>query len=102
MSNPASVPPLRAGEYAIRLYNGNGGLIADYPFSEQSQGEDNDLSIEQAVPYVNGTRQVRIVRRVDRQTLALWSLSANPPAVGNGISNITPPPRQVFLPLIQR
>lgn len=83
MSNPASVPALRAGEYAIRLYNGNGALLADHPFSGQSQGEDDGLAIEQAVPWVNGTRQVRIVRRANGQTLAVWSLSAHPPVVSN-------------------
>ncbi|WP_287158338.1 BACON domain-containing carbohydrate-binding protein [Chloroflexus sp.] len=83
MSNPASVPPLNPGDYAIRLYDGNGVLLADHPFSGLSQGEDDDLGIDQAVPYVNGTRQVRIVRRANEQTLAIWSLSANPPTVSN-------------------
>ena len=83
MSNPASVPPLVAGEYAIRLFDGNGMLLADHAFSGQSHGEDNDLGIEQAVPYANGTRQVRIVRRADSQTLASWSLSANSPALNS-------------------
>ncbi|MCS6842238.1 MAG: hypothetical protein NZ701_15840, partial [Roseiflexus sp.] len=83
MSNPASVPPLAAGEYAIQLYDGSGMLLADHPFSGLLHGEDDDLGIQQAVPYVNGTRQVRIVRRANAQTLASWSLSANPPAVSN-------------------
>lgn len=83
MSNPASVPPLAAGEYAIQLYDSGGVLLADHPFSGLSHGEDDDLGIQQAVPYVNGTRQVRIVRRANAQTLATWSLSANPPAVSN-------------------
>lgn len=83
MSNPASVPPLGTGAYAIQLYDSNGVLLADHPFSGQSHGEDDYLNIEQAVPYVNGTRQVRIVRQANAQTLAIWSLSANPPTISN-------------------
>ena len=92
MSNPASVPPLVAGEYAIRLFDGNGVLLADHPFSGQSHGEDDDLGIEQAVPYVNGTRQVGIVRRADSQMLANWSLSANPPTLSSVALSSAPSP----------
>lgn len=84
MSNPASVPPLAPGDYALRLFDAGGNQLANHPFTPaMAQNGAGYLNIDQAVPFVAGTRQVRVVRLSNSQTLASWSLSANPPTVGN-------------------
>ncbi|MGQ0604378.1 MAG: BACON domain-containing protein [Anaerolineales bacterium] len=84
MTNPASVPPILPGDYALRLVNANGNTLTDHPFMpEMAHSADGYWLIDQAVPIVAGTRQIRVMRLANGQTLATWSLSANAPTVGN-------------------
>ena len=71
------------GNYAIRLRNANGNVLADYPFTPNGDNDSNLLLYGQVVTFTAGTRNVRIVRLSDQQVLADAPVSANPPTVSN-------------------
>lgn len=80
----ATIPPLVPGPYAIRLFDAGGAQLASYAFTPEASDEiPSLLHFDQVVNFVAGTRQVRIVRLSDGQTLATASISPNAPVVSN-------------------
>ena len=83
------VAPNTPGDYQIELRNAGGGLLAGYPFSptlthvgadpQGSPGYDL-LTIDELLPYVDGTVQVKILG-TSGQVLKSVSAGANPPTV---------------------
>lgn len=89
----ATIPPLIPGPYAIRLFDAGGAQLASYAFTPEASDEiPSLLYFDQVVNFVAGTRQVRIVRLNDGQTLATANISPNAPAVGNVALQGTPNP----------
>ncbi|BCX04100.1 MAG: hypothetical protein KatS3mg053_2038 [Candidatus Roseilinea sp.] len=80
----ATIPPLVPGPYAIRLFDAGSTQLASYAFTPEASDEIHSLLyFDQVVNFVAGTRQVRIVRLGDGQTLATANISPNAPVVSN-------------------
>ena len=84
-----SEPPLTPGDFSIRLIGDAGSTLADYPFTPDvgedavtAGGNGPPLSFGQAVPFVAGTREVRIVD-AGGAVLAAKTVSSNAPVVAN-------------------
>jgi YVTN family beta-propeller protein len=85
------VPPRTPGSHSIRLIGADGATLADYPFTPDvladarpTGGGSPSLGFGHVVPFVAGTREIRIVDvSGSERVLGLKSVSANPPAVGN-------------------
>ncbi|HYF65634.1 MAG TPA: hypothetical protein VD886_22590, partial [Herpetosiphonaceae bacterium] len=85
LTSVAEVPPIAAGEYAIRLLNAQNTALATYAFTpeaiEDSAGEQ--LSFGQVVNFVAGTTKVQIVKLATSAVLASATVSANAPTLSN-------------------
>jgi hypothetical protein len=85
LSSVAVVPPIAAGNYAIRLLNAQDGVLASYAFTPEAVEDTptSQLSFGQVVNFVAGTTRVQIVKLDTSAVLASASISANPPALSN-------------------
>ena len=89
-SEPARIP----GDFSIRLVGDGGSTLADYAFTPElgadavtAGGHGPPLSFGQAVPFVAGTREVRIVdTSAGNAVLASKTVSSNAPAVANVVA----------------
>lgn len=85
-------PPRPPGDFSIRLVDGAGATLADYSFAPVAIGDAGRpggvsaarLGFGHAVPFVSGTRAVRIIRVAGGgSVLATLPVSANAPVVGS-------------------
>jgi hypothetical protein len=85
VSSVAGIPDLVPGDdnYRIRLLNGGGTVVEDYPFTPEQADNTPTLSFGQVVTFVPGTAEVQIIKGVDEQVLASEGISANPPTVSD-------------------
>lgn len=111
IGNVADTPARVPGPYSIHLVNGAGKLLADYPFTPVSGHHSGSPSFALAVPFVVGTREVRLVTTAPSagnsaficdvttagaapgatmSILARRSVSAFPPTV-SGVALLNPP-----------
>ncbi|HSM57493.1 MAG TPA: hypothetical protein VK879_15180 [Candidatus Sulfomarinibacteraceae bacterium] len=81
----AMAPPLVPGPYAIRLLDGEGDTLADYPFTPQEahDSEGAFVSFGQVVDWAPGTAEIQIVRLGDGKVMASEMASANPPTMSD-------------------
>lgn len=78
-----TVPPLVAGEFAIRLLNSQGQVLANHAFTPNDPEDHAQWTFGQAVPFVAGTAKIQIVQI---GTEAVWgeaTVSSNVPVVSN-------------------
>ena len=81
-SEVATVPPLVAGPYRIRLLDGAGGILADHPFTPLVSTDDGDTGIiQQIVDFAAGTKRITIFSDATGHEIASRQVSANPPTV---------------------
>ncbi len=83
-----NLPAQPAGSHSIRLLGDGGAVLADYSFeptrsSEAARGESAAYEFVHAVPYVTGTREIRIVETAGNRTVTTRAVSAASPAVSN-------------------
>ncbi len=84
-------PPRPPGDYSIRLVDAGGATLADYSFAPviaddsvgSAIGALPQLSFGHAVPFVAGTRAVRIVTTANGSVIGTTALSATAPSVAN-------------------
>jgi hypothetical protein len=89
-----SEPPRTPGDFSIQLIGGGGATLADYAFTPEpgadavtTGGHGPPLSFGQAVPFVAGTREVRIVdTSAGNAVLASAMVSSNAPVVANVVA----------------
>lgn len=89
-----SAPPLVAGDFSIQLIGDGAVVLADYPFTPNADADAAisgtaalPLSFGQVVPFVAGTREVRIVDTLGGgAVLASKPVSSNAPTVGNVVA----------------
>jgi hypothetical protein len=102
-----SQPPRPPGNYSIRLVDGAGATLTDYSFAPVAMGDAGlprgqgapSLGFGHAVPFVSGTRAVRIVDVAGGgSVLASLPVSANAPVVAN-VTAGTPDAATGLLPL---
>ncbi|HLH72318.1 MAG TPA: hypothetical protein VKX96_03465, partial [Chloroflexota bacterium] len=79
----ASIPTRNPGPYSIRLLNGSGTVLADYPFTPFTLNATDPalLGFGQVVPFVSGTALVRVVRVSDGAVLTSIPVGTSPPTV---------------------
>ncbi len=85
LGSVAEVPVLTPGGYALELRNGAGALLASHPFTPESI-EDGPPSLRTfglVVPFVPGTRSLRLVEVSTSDVLATHPVSASPPSIGD-------------------
>ena len=84
LTSVATVPPLVAGPYAIRLLDANGAELAKHSFTpdSDSEGETSTVGFSQVVNFVAGTRTVQIAQ-ADGKVLASSPVSPSAPQVSN-------------------
>jgi hypothetical protein len=97
LSSVAVIPTLVPGDYSIRLLDGGGHTLADYPFTPGPVGDADGamLGFGQVVDHVPGTAKVQIVRLADGGVLTSEALSANPPSVSGVTVQGAPAPGAV-------
>lgn len=78
-----NLPARPAGTHAIRLLDSGGTVLAEYSFAPERSGETGSSEFVHAVPYVAGTRQIRIVEMAGNRTIVTRAVSAGSPAVTN-------------------
>lgn len=87
-----AVPPLVPGDYAIRLLNSQGNVVAEHAFTPDLDDDGTGTrSFGQIVPFVAATGQVQLVHL---PTNAVWgeqAVSANVPTVSHVSLNATSP-----------
>jgi hypothetical protein len=79
-------PPTRvAGAYAIRLLDGAGAVLADYPFTPTAGGDAVGVlgGVFEVVPFAVGTRTVRLVEIANARVVANEAVSASAPTVSS-------------------
>ena len=88
----AAIPPLVAGDYAIRLVNGQGTTLAEYAFTPiaADDGDETALTFGQIVDWVAGTESVQIVALASGDVWVATAVSPNPPEVSN-VMLLNPP-----------
>jgi YVTN family beta-propeller protein len=99
-------PPRPPGNFSIRLVDAGGATLVDYPFAPVALRDAANagasgspaLGFGHAVPFVAGTREVRIVRLPGGSLLASAALSAHAPVVGS-VTAGAPDPVTGLLPL---
>lgn len=79
----ATIPLLVAGDYAIRLLNGQGSVLAEYAFTPHEGEAGESLNFGQIVNWVAGTKTIQIVELTSDDVWAETAVSANPPQVSN-------------------
>ncbi|NOK61905.1 MAG: hypothetical protein GFH27_549289n400 [Chloroflexi bacterium AL-W] len=85
LNEVASLPPIQAGDYSIKLLNSQNQVLADYPFTPE-EVEDNEqplLSFGQIVDFKPGTFKVNLVEIASGTVLKSLSVSANAPTINN-------------------
>lgn len=88
----AEVPQRTPGGFSIRLLGADSSVLADYAFTPADGDSGGRLGFGQVVPWVAGTREVRIVRLGDNAVLAAAAISATAPVVSNVRLENTPQP----------
>jgi YVTN family beta-propeller protein len=89
-----SEPPRTPGDFSIQLIGDGGAMLADYAFTPEvgddavtAGGNGPPLSFGHAVPFVAGTREVRIVdTSAGGAVLASKAVSSNAPVVANVVA----------------
>lgn len=77
------IPPITAGGYSIRLLDGGGITLADHPFTPDGDNESVLENFGQVVPFVAGTRDLKIIRLGDGKVLADVPISAHSPVISD-------------------
>jgi hypothetical protein len=92
----AEVTPLVPGGYALELRNAAGGLLASHGFTprEVGEGAPDQRSFGLVVPFLAGTRSLRLVDTATAKVLATHTVSANGPVVSNVALANPPSPLQ--------
>jgi Viral BACON domain/Metallo-peptidase family M12B Reprolysin-like len=84
LSTIASLPPLVAGGYTLRLLNASNGQLANYGFKpDPLDGSPDVLMFNQVVTFVAGTAKVQIVRTADNFLLTSFNVPAQAPTLSN-------------------
>ena len=87
-----SMPPRTPGNHSIRLIGAGGVILADYPFTPEAVEEgvttagvsSPALSFGHVVPFVAGTRAIRIVDATTAErVIGAKAVSLNPPVISN-------------------
>jgi hypothetical protein len=87
----ASLPPITAGDYSLRLLNAGGTVLAAHPFTpEHPEDAAGLLSFYQVLNFVPGTTQVQVMRLADTLVLDSYAISANAPAISS-VALVSPP-----------
>jgi len=89
-----SAPPLVPGDFSIQLIGDGAVVLADYAFTPTADADaavsgtvELPLSFGQTVPFVAGTREVRIVdTSAGGAVLASKAVTSNAPTVGNVVA----------------
>jgi len=80
----AEETPATAGAWQLELRNVGGALLASHPFTpEPIADEPTSATFSLAVPFVPGTRELRIVEIAGGAVAAAKFVSASPPVVSN-------------------
>jgi hypothetical protein len=81
MTETLETPPLVPGPYSLRLVDGAGQTLADYPFTPAEEQEGDLLLVNQLVDAVAGATGLQLVRLADDAVLAEQPISAHAPTV---------------------
>lgn len=78
-----TVPPLVPDDFAIRLLNSQGQLLASHAFTPNDPEDHAHWTFSQAVPFVVGTAKIQIVQLSTSEVWGEAAVSANVPVVSN-------------------
>lgn len=92
LDSVASVPPQVDGDYALELRGANGALLATHAFTPASidEGSPGQSSFGLVVPFVAGTRTLRLVASATGMVMATQAISAHAPVVSD-VQLVSPP-----------
>lgn len=101
LNSVADVPPLVPGGYALELRNAGGGLLTSHGFTPtvSNEGAPEQRNFGLVVPFMAGTRSLRLVDTATAKVIATRVVSANAPVVSN-VAFVSPPiPLHGIVPL---
>lgn len=81
MTETLETPALVPGPYSLRLLDGAGQALADYPFTPSPDPEGDVLFVNQLIDAVAGATGLQLVRLADDAVMAEQPISPNAPTV---------------------